>query len=173
MKRLLGASLFMVFVAFGANAYAVIYQWTDKDGVTHFTDDVNKVPDGEVKGLKALKETTAKPPFAPNAETPNGGAAPESYGDKSIEWWQKAFDAKNDEIQSIKDTMAKKKGFVDVFERGRRAGQIFESTEIDDYYRFKKELPDDSKKLKAVEEELDMLRRQARDAGVPRGVRGE
>jgi hypothetical protein len=48
-----------------------------------------------------------------------------------------------------------------------------EESDVETYQRYKKEIPEDEKRFEELDGELEELRRKARNAGVPKEVRGE
>lgn len=166
-------------LAFSAGAaFADLYQWQDREGVIHITDDLQKVPE-EFRGkVKVFKEETPKPAApAPEAAEPERPATEERgealYGEQTLEWWRQNIMKKRDEIQMLESSVTAKTQYIDIFEAGRRFGQTFGTTEVDTYNRYRQELVDDQRRLLELKNELDELRRRARVAGVPREVRGE
>lgn len=173
--------IMLVILLFGAaSAFADLYQWQDKEGVIHMTDDIQKVPEGYREKAKVFKsipaekrreaETEAQQPAAAQQPIPKGA---ELYGDHTLEWWSEAFARKRDEIQTLQSGITAKRQFVDIFEGGRRFGQAFGPGEVSTYNRYKKELPEDEKRLLSLQDEVEELRRRATIAGVPRDVRGQ
>lgn len=71
-------SIFYVFfiLLFGAFSYgfAEYYQWTDKNGVNHFTDNILEVPENQRPGLKVhpgIKPIQEKKEFGQLIEVPS------------------------------------------------------------------------------------------------------
>ena len=110
-------------------------------------------------------------PSAPAARERRAPEGPELYGDHTLEWWTQAFAGKNDDIQLLQSSITTKRQYIDIFEGGRRFGQVFGAGERSTYDSYKKELPEDEKKLQTLKDELDELRRKATIAGVPREIR--
>lgn len=158
-------------------AYADFYQWTGKDGVLHITNDMQNVPEDQRAGVKVFKSTPAeKTPMGiqPVHEPPRFEERKEElYGDETLEWWLQTFRKKNEEINSAESAAAVKRQFIDLFEGGRRLGQIYGQTEAETYGKYKKELPDDEERLKTLKDEREELLRKARIFGVPKEIRGE
>jgi uncharacterized protein DUF4124 len=177
MKRLLVVPVLLLLLA--TCAFADLYQWQDKDGVVHLTNDMNNVPEEYQDKVKVFK-TTPRPqapapvtaPAPVPAPGPSGGSA-DLYGDHTLEWWKEAFNRKNQEIGELQSSIAAKQQYIDLFESGRRFGQMYGSTEVVNYNKYKQELPEDQKKLSSLNDELDELRRKATIAGVPKYLRGE
>lgn len=162
-----------------ALAYADFYQWVDKQGVTHITDDLNSVPREYRDALKVHEKKEIGPseksvePQAVEAGPKKQEKTVELYGDHTLDWWKQAFSTKRDEIARLEEKLSVKKQFMEVFEGGRRFGQVFGSSEVDTYNRYKTEAPQDESALQRLKDELSELVRKATNAGVPRGIRGE
>lgn len=154
-------------------AYAQFYEWKDKDGVTHITDDLGKVPENLRPDVKIHKTTPAvedlTPPAAPVA--PAGEAAQELYGDHTLEWWLNTFRKIREEKRSVESSIAAKEQYISIFEGGRRFGQTYSREDVERYENFKKEIPADRERVKEFQDELDELTRKATIAGVPKDIR--
>ncbi len=155
-------------------AFAELYYWTDGQGNVHITDSLEKVPQewrGKVrvqkeeeaqKGPRFETETPPPPPTEPGAVL---------YGDQTLDWWRLSLARKQSEINELQQAINVKTNFVEVFEAGRRFGQVFASEQVAKYNLYKEELPEDLRGLAALREEYEELKRQARIAGVPREIR--
>ncbi len=176
MKKIL---IMLLFLFFGASyAFADLYQWQDKDGMLHITNDMGKVPDAYRDKVKVLKTTPPKPVTpAQTPETVSPALAPEEastlYGDQTLEWWKEAFDRNKNEIQEVQSGIIAKRQYIDLFESGRRFGQMYGPVEVETYNKYKGELTEDEKRLAALNDDLTDLRRKAVIAGVPKSIRGE
>jgi hypothetical protein len=167
-----------VFLLTAPAALADIYHWTDDEGVLHITSDLNKVPEryrGKVTVIESEPEEEGPlvEPTPPAPEKKPQREGEELFGGLPLSWWQKQFIKMYGEISKAEAGYNRKKQYVDVFEKGRRFGQVFDDEEIESYERFKKELPADEKWLERLRGELEELRRKATNAGVPKEVRGE
>ncbi len=173
------AAVFLLILFLPAHSPADLYRWTDDDGVLHITDDLGKIPEEERAGMKVFKSRPpekadlddVRPPTPEDAE--NGRKRPELYGDQTLEWWINTFSKKIGEVRAIESGIYAKKQFVEVFEGGRRFGQIYGKEEVARYERLSQEIPEDESRLKGLKKELDELRRKAAIYGVPREARGE
>ncbi|MBI5468683.1 MAG: DUF4124 domain-containing protein [Deltaproteobacteria bacterium] len=165
-------ALIILFLTSSA-VYAQFYEWTDKDGVTHITDDLGKVPESLRPDVKIHKTTPAveEEEAPPVPEIPNGEAAPELYGDHSLEWWLNTFRKIREEKQAIESSVAAKEQYINIFDGGRRVGQVYSREVVERYENFKKEVLADRERLKGFQDELDELTRKATIAGVPRAIR--
>jgi hypothetical protein len=165
---------FFAMLGIPASTYADLYQWIDEDGVLHITDDMGKVPDDIRWKVKTFETTPPKEePYRPAVEAVPEEKRGELYGDETLEWWLNTFRKMNQEVQSIEGRIAARKQYIDIFEGGRRFGQIYAAEDVERYEKFKKEMPEDKKELDELKEELTELRRKATIHGVPREIRGE
>jgi len=177
----ISAVIFITLIFFASGASAAIYRWTDDKGTVHATDAMEKIPP-EYKDRVKVIGTEERPEALPRqkpAESPEKepgkepGEEDELYGDQPLSWWRAGFYRKKKEIENAEGEYGDKKQFVEVFEKGRRFGQVFEDGEIETYNRYKKDLPEIEKKVEKLKKELDELRGRARYHGVPKEVRGE
>lgn len=163
---LLTVSALLYFIA---PAFAALYEWTDKRGVVHITDQLKNVPP-EYRDRMKVHEATAQ-----NAEEAKPPAEPEKteelYGEYPLQWWLETFRKKKQDTQQLDSTILAKRQFIEIFERGRRLGQTYGTTETEKYLLYKQELPDDERKLSELQDEIEELKRKATIAGVPREIR--
>jgi len=103
---LLAGVMFMVAVA-----HAEIYQWTDKDGELHFTDNPDKIPPSFRNKAKEVDVTpmiqATEKPAESIAPTGQNGALP--FGGHDEMWWRSSFKSLRDEIKNIQDNLPGKK----------------------------------------------------------------
>ncbi|MEE9614944.1 MAG: DUF4124 domain-containing protein [Thermodesulfobacteriota bacterium] len=171
------AVLLIMGVLAPPSAFADFYQWRDEKGVLHVADDLEKVPQ-EYRGKAEIFKTTPgeepseKPTRpAPPRSSPRPDTGEELYGDRTLSWWKRAFSDKRREIGEYEGKQEQKSAYVEVFEKGRRFGQIYTKEEIDAYERYKKELPGIEKTLAKLRSQLDTLKRKARLGGVSKKIR--
>lgn len=172
MKNFLFTALFVSFLA--GPAFADLYQWKDERGIIHITDSMEKVPSeyrGEVRVFKEGPKEDSAPDL--DVETPPSleQEAEELYGDQTLEWWRQNFQRKRSEINDLQASINAKTQFMEVFESGRRFGQVFDSESIAKYNILKEELPEDLKRLASLREEYSNFQSKATRAGVPRDIR--
>jgi hypothetical protein len=168
-----------VFLLGNSFALADIYHWTDDKGVLHLTDDIRNVPEeyrekaGVIKTKPAREGPVVEPLPPPPAVTEPlvEEEAQELYGGQTLQWWKLQFHILKKEIETVEAHYFEKRRFVEVYEKGRRFGQIFETGELYLYERYKREIVWDEERLEELRAELEELRRSARGAGVPREVR--
>jgi hypothetical protein len=171
--------IFITFLSGLSPALAEIYHWTDDKGVLHLTDDIRNVPEeyrekaGVIK-TKPAEEGPVVEPLPPPPEVTEPlveEEAQELYGGQTLQWWKLQFHILKKEIETVEAHYFEKKRFVEVYEKGRRFGQIFETNELYLYERYKREIVWDEERLEELRAELEELRRSARGGGVPREVR--
>lgn len=169
--------ILLAITLFGATyAFADLYEWKDKEGIVHMTDDIGRVPEEYQDKVKVYKTKAAPAPSpAEKREAPPPAPAEEKatelYGDQPLEWWQQTIKKKKEEVQAIEAAVASKRQYIEVYEGGRRFGQVYGMSDIDTYSRYKQELADDEARLQTLKDELDELRRKATIAGVPTDIR--
>lgn len=153
-------------------SHAVMYRWVDKDGVLHVTDDEFKVPAEYRKNMIIIEESEPKPPSvqAPvePIPSPRNKAEEELYGDHTLQWWRSEIKRRRDDMARSEKDYGARKQFVEVFEKGRNMGQIYEQSEVDIYNKYKKEIPEIENLIKKLAEELEDIKDKARRAGVPK-----
>lgn len=200
MKPSLLILLFTLLFITPANAE--FYKWTDKDGVLHVVDDLHKVPQKErlnlgmdIEELEEAAKPGRKPPPKPEPTKPAKAIKPfkmvdpgaEMFGGKTLEWWVKTFTRLRRERIELQKSVLAKEEYKKVYEIGirlkrkeenipeseRRYVKEFTRATIETYKRYKRELPEDRKRLAEKTEELDKLRRIAKNAAVPRKIRGD
>ena len=171
---------FLLFVAAHPSFADIgtLFQWTDKEGVVHVTDDLLNVPPEYKDQVKTFESTHVEEDFPdlPYRDTPSppvGGGGAELYGGKPLGWWQWTLDKKREEVEKVSTMTTQWKQYITVYEKGRRFGQFFTEDEVESYERYKKDLPDQEARLKKIKEGFEELLRKAKVAGVPKKVRGE
>lgn len=173
-KALLAGFVAIAVFSVPALALADIYQWEDGAGVVHFTDDMKKVPDKYRDKMRVQKSVApSTDSTAPKSDVKGDGKAvseDELYGDYTLQWWLETFRKKKNEVGQAVTLIETKKKFVQMFESGRRFGQIYEQADIEKYNAYKAELPADEQRLKEINEEVSELKRKAAILGVPREI---
>ncbi|MBZ0221062.1 MAG: DUF4124 domain-containing protein [Candidatus Methylomirabilis sp.] len=155
-------------------AFAELYYWTDGQGNVHITDSMEKVPQEWRGRVRVQKEEQAEKGPQFETETPPPLPAEPGavlYGDQTLDWWRLSLARKAGEINELQQAINVKTNFVEVFEAGRRFGQVFASEQVAKYNLYKEELPADLRNLAALREEYEELQRKARIAGVPKDIR--
>ena len=158
---------------FATASHAVMYRWVDKDGVLHVTDDEFKVPVEYRKKMTVIEESDPKPPSvqAPAEIVPplrNKAGEEELYGGHTLQWWRSEIKRRKDDMAKSEKDYGARKQFIEVFEKGRNMGQIYEQSEVDVYNKYKKEIPEIEKLIKKLAQDLEDIKDKARRAGVPK-----
>ena len=104
-----------------------LYQWSDRDGNVHITDDLLNVPQ-EYRDKVRVFESTHIEEDSPKQHKLDVSPAPvrrgeELFGDKPLSWWQWMLDTKRREVANAEQLVAERTRYIDVFEKGRRLGQ--------------------------------------------------
>ena len=83
--------IFLLMVFISPSYSAIIYRWVDKDGVTNFTDDPNKVPSdyrGQVQKEEIEEATRQEIASKPQADPrKKEGRKTDTYG-RDESWWK-------------------------------------------------------------------------------------
>ncbi len=173
-KALLAGVVAIYALSVPALALADIYQWEDAAGVIHFTDDMKKVPDKYRDKVRVQKSIApSSDTTAPQNNVKDDGKAvsdDELYGDYTLQWWLETFRKKKNEVSQAVSLIETKKKFAQMFESGRRFGQVYEQADVEKYNAYKAELPADEQRLHDLDEEVAELKRKAAILGVPREI---
>lgn len=172
MKKILFSAVVFLFLA--SSAFADLYQWKDASGVIHITDSMEKVPPEYRNQVRVFKEG-AREEEAPSLDVETPPTLEEErqdlYGDQTLEWWRQSFQKKREELSNLQTSINTKTQFMEVYEGGRRFGQIFDDESNARYKIVKEELPEDLRKLAELREEYEDFKRSAIRAGVPKNIR--
>ena len=182
IKSLRLVSLAIIFCALVLPSVSVaeLYKWRDSDGKLHVTDDLHKVPRKQRKSVE--KVTTTKP-----SSRSNGTGAPETtytpsyddyeetrgveiYGGESLEWWSSEFERLSSKIEWLENNNKNMQEYINVFEGGRRFGQVFGPDEVKRYEEYTHDLPEDKALLIKVKKELSKLKLDGIGQGVPEDI---
>jgi hypothetical protein len=163
---LLAGVMFMVAVA-----HAEIYQWTDRGGEVHFTDNVDKVPPNyrskvrktDPEPVIQIKETPAE------AIAPSMGNSPSTYGGHDEMWWRSSYRKLHEEVKNIQDNLPKKRDKLTELRRkkiiySKPSGRIA-------YYDLLKEIDRDEARVTELQKQQANMDTEAAKAGVPLGWR--
>ncbi len=165
------------FLLLGGPAFGDLYRWTDKEGVLHITDDLQKVPPehrGKVEPYKTQERHEREEPSQGIPATPQPEKTrPELYGDYTLDEWKDLFKKSREEIEKLEASYQSKRRFVELFESGRRVGQIYSAEDAQTYAGYKKNMPEDESRLKSLKDAFNELVRKATNNGVPKDIRGE
>jgi hypothetical protein len=162
---------------------AELYKWRDADGKLHVTDDLHKVPRDKRRNIE--KQSTVPRPGSTKRGTLSSSGATDAdfsddayeetrgvelYGGESFEWWASEFERLNSKIEWLERNNKNMEEYINVFEGGRRFGQIFGSDETARYQENKRDLPEDRALLIKVKEELAELKQRAVGYGIPEEI---
>ncbi len=156
-----------------APALADLFYWTDDEGVAHYTDDPEAVPEKYRAGadvmetVPAVEEPKASPPKKP-VEKP--AVKVESYGGQLLSWWKNRFHKTRRDLEEAEKSYETGEQFIRVFQKGRRVGQIYSKVDIETYKRYKETREDKKKAIEDYKAVLEKLKKKARGNGVPRKV---
>jgi hypothetical protein len=86
--------LFVILMTFSSPVFgATVYKWVDKDGVTNFTDDYNKIPPSSRDRVEVeVRENAQQPVVTPTPSQPSlqkGEAKTDIYGHGETYWKEK------------------------------------------------------------------------------------
>lgn len=148
-----------IVLLFSATSLADIYEWVDDNGVVNFSDDIRAVPPQYKKKVKVYKQKAASPsqkkPIEPSAPKKEG-----LVGEESPEWWKAQFEKRQDEISRLEKVILEQKRYIDIFNRGRRVGQIYSKEEIDTYNEYTRQIPLNENKLGELKKELEGFKKK-------------
>ncbi|MBI5560607.1 MAG: DUF4124 domain-containing protein [Deltaproteobacteria bacterium] len=168
------AFVFIILSFLASSVSAALYYWIDEKGVIHITDVREKIPPGyrdKAKVMESGEEKPGEPGVEPPVTQPK--EKEEVYGDHPLSWWLSNLRRKEKEIENGDKELEEKSRYIEVFEKGRRIGQIYTDEEAAAYIKYKADIPDIGKRIKNLKEELADLRRKATYYGVPKEIRGE
>jgi len=152
-------------------AQADVFEWVDPKGVTHFTDDLNKVP-AKYREKAKRRESATGDEGAASESLPRPAPGPASgeqksmlYGGHDETWWRASFKALRDEMQGIQDKLPAKREELVALHRKRLVYQ--QARDRVSYYDMKGEIEKDEARIKEIEGQLTSLDADATKAGVP------
>ncbi|MBI5683135.1 MAG: DUF4124 domain-containing protein [Deltaproteobacteria bacterium] len=154
-------------------SHADIYEWVDDKGVANFSDDITKVPPVYKNRVKVHKQKSVvtAPSLKEKASEDSSPAKGELIGDYPLEWWKTQFEEKKKDISEIEKIIADQRRYIEIFQKGRRIGQIYSKEDIDVYNEYTKQIPLNEKKLEKLKKELEKYKKKALQSGVPRSAR--
>jgi len=107
--------LVLMYLAFPPSAPCAFFQWVDGQGVTHFTDNPDTIPERYRKRAQKLElsgEPAASRPAAaePHPQPPPPTAQPEApsgdYGGHPEAWWRDSFSLLRGELDTLQKDLA-------------------------------------------------------------------
>jgi DNA repair exonuclease SbcCD ATPase subunit len=158
---------------FPPRAGAAFYQWVDSAGVTHFTDDPDKIPGKYQKRAKKLKiseEPSAVSPDKAQPATPGTGpkaAAPQPPGvnGQSEQLWRERFSELRGELKNLQTLLAEKQEKLVQLRRKRAIYMRAQDREA--VNSMQAEIAAAEQRSADLQNQIDALDRQATAAGVP------
>jgi hypothetical protein len=178
--------LALLMVMWACSAAAETWEWTDAQGTTSFTDDLQNIPKQYRKSAKKLGGENPPPsqPATPPAPTPapvgtdtKGSAASalpvapaapaqgakhqDSYGGKPAAEWKEAFSSLNGEIREVDGKLKEKQRLL------KEPGTLSRS----DYLKLEDEIRRLGSSLTALLARWELLNREATAALVPGELR--
>jgi len=151
-------------------ARAAYYQWIDAQGVTHFTDNPDKIPQKYQKKARRLK--LSENPAPAQVPAPQPQPAPQvvmpqaqESGSRSEQSWRVRFSALRGELKSLKERLpAKQTRLAEL----RRKRVIFmraqDRVALND---MQAEISADEARISELQDQIGVLEREAAGAGVP------
>lgn len=166
--------VFLLTVAMVSSIQAATYEWVDGAGVTHFTDDPDRVPTkyrSRVRERESIKSeetyTPAQQPASPVAEKPeNPAASAQVYGGHDEAWWRSAFSGLRKEQKTLQDGLPKKREQLAAIRRHRVIYQ--KASDREAYNKLDQQIKNDEARIKELQDKLDALDDDAAKSGVPK-----
>jgi hypothetical protein len=147
------------------SAHAAFYQWSDAQGVIHFTDDPDKIPSKYLKRARRLK--LSGQPAPPQVQAPSQVAKPQAPGPggQTEQWWRERFSALRDELKTLQDGLPAKRASL-VALRRRRAVYMRAQDRVA-VNNMQAEVSADEARLSDLQNQIDALEQDAAKALVP------
>lgn len=153
--------------------YAAFYQWTDDQGVVHFTDDRDKIPKqyrNRAKEPRIPKGTAPAPAPAP-APQPAPELSPQVLeqlarpGGHDESWWRGRFAALRRELKGLEDSLPLKQEKLVELRRERRI--YFRTRDREAVNAMDAEITGVELRIAQLRRQLEELELDAAKAGVP------
>lgn len=168
------------------NASADTYQWVDNNGVVHFTDDPDRIPDKYLKKVKRRpSEKPAGPSSLPAINTPTpavqGTSAsgekeqtsqkdqPIMYGSHDASWWRSRFTDLRAELKNLEDSLPRKRDEQQALHRFRVIYKRAKDREA--INELNTQIEKDEARIGELRKQLADLEIEANKAGVPLELR--
>ncbi len=149
-----------ILILFAPHSGAQLYRWVDQNGVTHFTDNPQNIPEQ----FKSNVEEFTPPQITTYAEEKRkeGSALTPSWDDTGGEFRDSegAIEELEESISTLKSQIKAKKDLVDYVDDRRNLAKnplrnrIITENELELYDRYVSELPDDERELEELEDTL-------------------
>jgi hypothetical protein len=178
MKKL---AIILCFVLAATGAVAATYQWTDKEGVVHYTDNPDRISpqyqqkalERDVTPLQPLKSETPRPEPAASPSPPPAVTGEGLYCGAGAAVWQKRFKNLRDERRNLDEALPEMEK-----ELKRLRIKSLSRTGSEGYYTSKKQYVEQAEQFKLIQarsEDLDKriadLEMEAARCGVPLHLR--
>lgn len=174
MRKILVAVTLTTLIVSAHWVHADIYQWTDSEGVVHFTDDPDAIPKS-YRHKAARRETDHKvkvpPPSAPTLKPAPPSSAPGEirYGGWPEDWWRQQFAGLKGQVQSLQASIDKKQS--ELAELKHKRVIYMRARDRVAINNKQAEIEADQARLQETQQRLATLEHDANVAGVPSGWR--
>ncbi len=167
-------AILAILCVFSCNvAWATVYEWVDKAGVVHMTDDPDKVPAAYRKMMKTrVIDIGGESQPAPSPEGQSVGVPvpppveAASYGGHDERWWRAQFRKAKGDLKSLEDKIDGEKTSLEEIHRRRVLYQ--KPSDRVAYFELSDQIAKDEAAAKDLQKNLDDLNFRADGAGVPR-----
>lgn len=170
------------FFALSGELFAEIYRWVDDKGVTHYTDEPDKIPARYKEKSEEVEKKTPALQVSPTPGTRNSRrrtttprykepVTQELYNGHPAVYWRTLIRDKRQQIKELNDEKREKKTYMDEYSRGRREGNIYTETEYERYLKFEGDINEIDERVEELGKELDKIIRDAKYYGVPKEYR--
>lgn len=173
MKRVL--LLLLLLQSFSVPCQAAVYQWLDAQGVTHFTDDPDKIPTRYRSRAKELPISVE--PAAPSSPSPAevqpvpapapspASSAGQESGARGEQFWRSSFAGLRSQLKTLEEALAAKQAKQVELRRKRAIYTRIRDREA--VNAMQQEIAADELRVSQLKEKLAELERQADQALVP------
>jgi len=162
--------LLVLLLAAASDARGAIYEWTDADGVVHFTDNHGSIPAGYRKKARKV-ENTEEPAVAfpasgmPQPVPQTVGPSQSSTGGHDEGWWRRSFSSLRFEAKALQDGLPAKQAKLAEL---RRKHAIYEhGSDRAAANALEAEIAADQTRIAELQKKLDELDLEASRAAVP------
>jgi hypothetical protein len=161
--------IFLLIVLCENYSVAAVYQWEDKKGVVHFTDNPETIPAKYRNSVKTdLKNDDSSPPsnyaIPPVHQQPDS-SPPMRDIDKGEDYWRSRYALLRMEIKGLRDGFVVKKDQMNEFRRKWLVTQ--KRVERQSMNRLEDEIGRDEERIKELERQLESLDGEAARNAVP------
>jgi hypothetical protein len=164
------ALLFLVLLTlcFPGSVRAAFYQWVDAQGVTHFTDNQDKIPAKYQKKAKKLtlpEEPAQAAPAGQQDSVPDASPQEQTFGGQPEKWWRGRFTALRAELDRQQQGLREKQ---DKLVELRRQRVIYtRAQDREAVNSMQAEISVTELRITELQNQLSELDRQATRAAVP------